>query len=276
MQFGFGDASAGKADASPSGSEPVHRSPEQPGGGAEPARGDQGRARGEFNAELARTATSVQRLLGGLDSRSRMVLEPLLMNPIRGSAEGVMNADFISLSERWKAEVWEIYATKLAPRYPFADTPAEVSLAEFTDFFRPEGGLIWKFFKDNLEMRLERSGTSFVPKAAAEPFPFRGDFLQCLNVASEITDAVFGGGALANVPFSIKILPASSNISEISFIIDGTPTIYRNEPERFVPVLWPGKESPKGGTLQVRGAGFTDEIRGSATSACSACSRSAT
>jgi type VI secretion system protein ImpL len=189
-----------------------------------------------------------------------MVLEPLLMNPIRGSRTGVANAEFSSLSERWKAEVWEIYATKLAPRYPFAETPAEVSLAEFTDFFRPEGGLIWKFFKDNLEMRLERSGTNFVPKAAADPFPFRGDFLQCLNVASEITDAVFGGGAIANVPFSIKILPASTNISEISVIIDGTPTIYRNEPERFVPVLWPGKESPKGGTLQVRGAGFTDEI----------------
>jgi type VI secretion system protein ImpL len=260
LKFGFGDAPPGKADASPSGLSQyiAHLSNLEAALSqlaetkAEPA--------AEFDAELARTATSVQRLLSGLDSRSRMVLEPLLMNPIRGSRKGVMNADFSSLSERWKAEVWEIYATKLAQRYPFADTPAEVSLAEFTDFFRPEGGLIWKFFKDNLEMRLERSGTSFVPKAAAEPFPFRGDFLQCLNVASEITDAVFGDGALANVPFSIKIHPASSNVSEISFIVDGTPTVYRNEPERFVPVVWPGKESPKGGTLQVRGAGFTDEI----------------
>jgi type VI secretion system protein ImpL len=260
LKFGFGDAPAGKTDAAPSGLSQyiAHLSNLEAALSqlaetkADPA--------AEFDAELARTATSVQRLLTGLDSRSRLVLEPLLMNPIRGSRAGVHDAGFASLSERWKAEVWEIYATKLAPRFPFADSPAEVSLAEFSDFFRPDAGLIWKFFKDNLQNRLERSGTNFVPKAAAEPFPFRGDFLQCLNVASEITDAVFGDAATPNVPFSIKIQPASANVSEISFIVDGTPTVYRNEPERFVPVLWPGKESPKGGTLQVRGAGFTDEI----------------
>jgi type VI secretion system protein ImpL len=189
-----------------------------------------------------------------------MILDPLLMNPIRGSRAQVMNADFAALSDSWKKEVWEIYSTKLAPRYPFAEAPAEVSLAEFTDFFRPDTGLIWKFFATNLATRLERAGNSYVAKAAADALPFRPDFLQCLNVAAEITDAVFGGAAAASVPFGIKIHPAGVNVSEIALAIDGVNTVYRNEPERWIPVTWPGAGSPRGAVLQVRGAGFTDEI----------------
>jgi type VI secretion system protein ImpL len=260
LKFGFGDASAGKADAAPSGlSQYLAQltTLEVALGQLSENKDDPAKA---FDDELSRTATSVQRLLGGLDSSTRIVLEPLLMNPIRGSRAGVMLADFGSLSGNWKDEVWEIYNTKLAPRFPFADAPAEVSIAEFTDFFKPDGGLIWKFFKANLEHRLERTGTSFKPKAAADALPFRPDFLQCLNVASEITDAVFGGGPTPSVPFAIKILPAGSNISEIAFILDGKQTVYRNEPERWIAQQWPGTENPRGATLQVRGSGFTDEI----------------
>lgn len=260
LTFGFGEASAGKADAAPSKlslylaqlttlEAALSQLAET---NANPAQ--------EFDAALSRTATSVTTLLGGLDPRTRMILEPLLMNPIRGSRKGVMNADFASLSDSWQKEVWEIYNTKLASRYPFADAPAEVSLAEFSDFFRPESGLLWKFFATNLATRLERAGNTYVPKAAADAMPFRPDFLQCLNVAAEITDATFGGAQAPAVPFGIKIHPASSNIAEISLTVDGAVTVYRNEPERWIPVTWPGTGSPHGATLQVRGAGFTDEI----------------
>jgi len=260
LLFGFGEASAGKADAAPSKlslylaqlttlEAALGQLAET---NASPAQ--------EFDAALSRTATSVQTLLGGLDPRTRMILEPLLMNPIRGSRKGVMNADFASLSESWQKEVWDIYNSKLASRYPFADAPAEVSLAEFSDFFRPESGLLWKFFATNLATRLERAGNTYVPKAAADALPFRPDFLQCLNVAAEITDATFGGGQVASVPFGIKIHPAGSKVAEISLAIDGLNTVYRNEPERWVPVTWPGTGSPRGAVLQVRGAGFTDEI----------------
>jgi type VI secretion system protein ImpL len=260
LKFGFGEGSVGQADAAPAKLSlylaqlaTLEASLSQLAEtNASPAQA--------FDAELARTATSVQMLLAGLDPRTRITLEPLLMNPIRGSRKGVMNADFVSLSESWQKEVWEIYNSKLAPRYPFADAPVEVSLAEFTDFFRPETGLIWKFFGTNLATRLERSGNSFAPKQVADVMPFRGDFLQCLNIAAEITDATFGGAQTANAPFGVKIHPASSNIAEISLTVDGAATVYRNEPERWVPVAWPGAGTPRGAVLQVRGAGFTDEI----------------
>lgn len=214
----------------------------------------------QFSAELARTASAVQRLLSGTDPRTRMILEPLLMNPIRGSRVGVVRADFAQLSGDWKSEVWETYRNKIKSRYPFSEVPTEVTLAEFAEFFRPESGLLWKFYAQHFESRLDRSGNTFVPKSSADPMPFRSDFLTCLNVAQEITDAVFGSAAEPRVPFGVKIHPVSSQISEVSLVVDGHATTYRNEPERWVLVNWPGGGDPRGATLKVRGAGFTDEI----------------
>ena len=214
----------------------------------------------EFGTELSRTAAAVQRMLGGTDPRTRMILEPLLMNPIRGSRAGVVRADYAQLSGDWRSEVWEIFRTKIKERYPFSDVQTEVSLPEFAEFFRPETGILWAFVNKNFASRLDRSGKNYVPKPSADALPYRSDFLNCLNVSQQITDAIFGNAQEPSVPFFVKIRSVSPNVSEVSLIIDGQATIYRNEPERWLPVAWPGKETPRGGTLRVKGAGFTDEI----------------
>ncbi len=43
----------------------------------------------QFKEELARTASSVERLLTSLSQQERLIIEPLLMNPIRGSQSAV-------------------------------------------------------------------------------------------------------------------------------------------------------------------------------------------
>ncbi|HEY3254226.1 MAG TPA: type VI secretion IcmF C-terminal domain-containing protein, partial [Polyangiaceae bacterium] len=214
----------------------------------------------EFGNELSRTASAVQRLLGGLDSRTRLLVEPLLMTPIRGSRAGVFKADYAAVSDRWKAEVWETWNTTLAPRFPFNESGGDASLAEFSDFFRPQLGLIWKFFDKEMKDRLERSGDRFVPKAAAEPTPFLPDFLNCLNVAQEITDAVFGTMPEAKVPFAVNIHGAGADISQIALRIDGVPTVYKNETEHWQLTQWPNTGQTKGASLEVKASGFKDEI----------------
>jgi type VI secretion system protein ImpL len=214
----------------------------------------------ELGNELSRTAAAVQRMLGGTDPRTRMILEPLLMNPIRGSRKGVVNADYAQLSGDWKSAVWELFRTKIKPRYPFSSSQSEVSLPEFTEFFRPQTGILWAFVEKNFAARLERSGKDYVPKPSGEGVPYRSDFLSCLNVSQQITEAVFGTGQEPSVPFSVKIESVSPNVSEVSLVVDGKAAIYRNEPERWIPVIWPGTETPRGGTLRVKGAGFNDEI----------------
>jgi type VI secretion system protein ImpL len=214
----------------------------------------------EFQSELSRTAGVIQRLLGGFDPATRLVLDPFLMNPIRGSRAGVANTEFAALEDKWKAEVWETYNTKLASRYPFADVAAEVTVPEFSEFFRPQTGVLWKYYEKNLQDKMERSGSSFAPKQAADPIPFRPDFLRCLGVAQEITDAIFGAGPEPSVPFSLRMHSVGPDIAEVTFRVDGQAIVYRNEPERWLPAQWPGKGTPKGAVLQVKGSSFTDEI----------------
>src|SRR5689334_2810311 len=118
-------------------------------------------------------------------------------------------------------------------RFPFAESGGDVSLAEFSDFFRPQSGLLWKFYERDLSARLERSGDKFVPKAAAVPSAFLPAFLNCINVAQQITDAIFGTLPEAKVPFSINVHSPGSDISQITLRIDGVPTVYKNEAEHW-------------------------------------------
>ena len=62
------------------------------------------------------------------------------------------------------------------------------------------------------------------------------------------------------VPFQLKLQSVGPNISEVTFRVDGQASVYRNEPERWLSTQWPGKGTPHGASLIVKGsAGLTDE-----------------
>jgi type VI secretion system protein ImpL len=52
-----------------------------------------------------------------------------------------------------------------------------------------------------------------------------------------------------------------ADVSEITLRVDGQALVYRNEPERWQSMQWPGKDGPAGAAIQVRGSNFKDEIR---------------
>jgi type VI secretion system protein ImpL len=212
-----------------------------------------------LSEELARTSATVERLLTGLDGATRLLVEPLLMNPIRGSRAGVATTVTSALGDKWKADVWATYDSKIAPRYPFSNGP-DVALSDFVEFFRPQGGTLWGFFEKNLSDRLERSGAVFTPRPSADPAGVTGGFLQCLSHAQQITDAVFGAGAEALVPMSIKLDTGGVNIGKVKLTIDGTVLAAGNGPDQWMPAQWPGKGPGRGAVLKVEGVNFTDEV----------------
>jgi type VI secretion system protein ImpL len=216
----------------------------------------------QFREELGRTSSSVERLLTTLSQQERLILEPLLMNPIRGSVTAVEGAQGAQLNDRWRTEVYEPYKRMVA-RYPFvAGSAYEVPLADFAEFFRPNTGTLWAFYEENFSSRLLRSGTRFTPRPSEQRSGFRGDFLACLQNAQSITDAVFRGDtSVPSVPFGVKMQAVGADVSEITLRVDGQTLVYRNEPERWQSMQWPGKDGPAGASIQVRGASFKDEIR---------------
>jgi type VI secretion system protein ImpL len=216
----------------------------------------------QFKEELGRTAASVERLLTSLSQQERLIIEPLLMNPIRGSQSAVDGAQGAQLNDRWRTEVWEQYR-RMKSRYPFvASSGQDVPLADFAEFFRPNTGTVWAFYEETLAGRLQRSGTRFTPRPSEQRSGFRGDFLACLLDAQNITDAVFRGDTtVPSVPFGVKMQAVGADVSEITLRVDGQSLVYRNEPERWQSMQWPGKDGPAGAAIQVRGSNFKDEIR---------------
>ncbi len=212
----------------------------------------------EFAAEMARASASIERLLAGFDQTERLALEPLLLNPIRGSQRIVEAKGRSALTDRWRVEVWEPYR-QLATRYPFvARSESEVALADFAEFFRPQSGTLWRFYEENFANRFSRSGDRFVPRPGALEFGFRPDFLQCLSAAREISDGVFVDGAQQPaVPLKVKMQSVDARVSEITLVVDGETLSYRNEPERWHALQWPGKNGPPGASLRVKGADFS-------------------
>jgi type VI secretion system protein ImpL len=216
----------------------------------------------QFREELGRTAAGVERLLTGLNQTERFAIEPLLMNPIRGSQGAVEGAQGAQLNDRWRAEVWDPYR-RMVSRYPFVVGSAyEVPLADFAEFFRPNSGTLWRFYEETLGGRLQRSGTRFTPRPAEQKSGFRGDFLSCLGGAQSISDAIFfGDSSRPSVPFSVKMQAVGANVSEITLRVDGQALVYRNEPERWQSLKWPGGEGAAGASVQIRGSDFKDEMR---------------
>jgi type VI secretion system protein ImpL len=216
----------------------------------------------QFREELARTAASVERLLTGLNQTERIAIEPLLMKPIRGSQGAVEGAQGAQLNDRWRTEVWEAYR-RIASRYPFVASSAyDVPLADFAEFFRPSSGTLWRFYEELLATRLLRSGNRFTPRPTEQKSGFRPDLLACLGKAQSITDGMFlGDAAQPSVPFSVKMQAVGgSDVSEITLRIDGQSLVYRNEPETWQSMQWPGKAGPPAASVQIRGASFQDQI----------------
>jgi type VI secretion system protein ImpL len=216
----------------------------------------------QFREELGRTAASVERLLTSLTQQERLILEPLLMNPIRGSQSAVDGAQGAQLNDRWRTEVWEPYR-RMVSKYPFVASSAyEVPMADFAEFFRPNNGTLWAFYEEMLAARLLRSGTRFSPRPSEQRSGFRGDFFGCLAAAQNISDAVFRDDTTEpSVPFGVKMQAVGADVSEITLRVDGQSLVYRNEPERWLSMRWPGKDGPPGAAIQVRGSNFKDEIR---------------
>jgi len=219
-------------------------------------------ASNEFAGEMARTSATIERLLAGFDQTERLALEPLLLNPIRGSQKIVEAKGRQALTDRWRVEVYEPYR-RIVTRYPFVlSSGSDVPLPDFSEFFRPESGTFWRFYEEMLSSRFMKSGSRFVPRPSETRAGFRSDFLECLSVTQQIGEAVFVDGAQQPaVPFKVKMQSVDARVSETILKIDGETLAYRNEPEKWRAMQWPGKEGPAGASLQVKGADFDALVR---------------
>ncbi len=128
----------------------------------------------------------------------------------------------------------------VAGRYPFfSSSPNDIPLDDFARLFAP-GGLLDKFFNDNLASFVDTSGATWKAQAVAGVTPpvSPGDLAQ-FQRASQIRDLFFGtGGNQPTVRFDIT--PIDTDAKQVTLDLDGQPVVYAHGPLRPTSVTWPG------------------------------------
>jgi type VI secretion system protein ImpL len=207
-----------------------------------------------------RAATS---LLTTQDGFTRPILTPYLMRPITGAWRGVVKDAGGAASGLWETTAWDKWHTTLEGRYPFVDSPKDAKIEDFTEFFQPENGQLWAFYRDNLTGSLRHSGDLFLPvRRFQSSSTFVPDFLSnCLERGAKIAHAVFPAKSpTPNLKFEVNLHSVSPDVAEVQIEIDGTAKTYKNTPERWLTTEWPAKEAKsKGARVRIRGYSGLDE-----------------
>ena len=118
-----------------------------------------------------------------------------VMKAVADQADGLtMGGVRNQINQLWQAEVADFYRQTLAGRYPLARSPRDAALADFGEFFAPDGR-IDKFFKNYLARYVDQSTKPWrwQPNATDKLGISAGVLVQFQNAAT-IRDAYFRAG----------------------------------------------------------------------------------
>ena len=129
----------------------------------------------------------------------------------------------------------------VAGRFPFTPSSTnDIPLDDFGKLFAA-GGLLDKFFSDNLQSFVDTSGAVWKaqPVAGVAPPVTPADLAQ-FQRASQIRDLFFGaGGNQPTVRFDIT--PIDTDAKQVTLDLDGLSIPYAHGPSRPTSVTWPGQ-----------------------------------
>lgn len=164
------------------------------------------------------------------------------------------------VATKWCSEVHAEFESKIATRYPFKRSGADVPLADFSAFFHPESGSVWQFYDAVLKNAVPLRGREYVlAKSGSRTLGrFKQNIARYLNAAQEVTTSSFGPDLEMRVDFEVLIEGAPS-VKEVVLTIDGTEVRHRNGPEIWTSLTWPG-EGNAGAKLEATGFGVDADL----------------
>jgi type VI secretion system protein ImpL len=220
----------------------------------------------EPDALSTRLQTARTRTLGLISDQEvgwRPSFENILWPPIDGASMSFSQASATGAGRSWCSEVVEEYRAQLQGRYPFNPSGHDVSIQDFAAFFKPADGTLWGFYTDRLESRITRNGATFafsteLGRPASHVHVTA--LLRYLERAHETTQVFFPPSATdPQVDFDVRVRPAEGVASQV-LRVGGAELEYRNEPEQWTRMTWPGEEPAAGAVIEVRGEGGMHEL----------------
>ncbi|WP_431193151.1 type VI secretion system membrane subunit TssM [Vibrio parahaemolyticus] len=165
---------------------------------------------------------------------SRGLPAPLdtLMEKVADESWYVIKQEAIQyLNVRWQTDVYKVFETQFAHRYPFEPSASkDVSLKDFETFFAPEGTLD-SFYSEQLK--------GFVDEASNNQHIVKEDVLTQFEQAKAIQQAFFNRKGVLGVNFVIEPTHLSNNKRRSVLNVDGQLLSYSHGSRENIEMIWP-------------------------------------
>jgi len=165
----------------------------------------------------------------------RLLEEPITWaeNLLRGAAPADLNAKGRALC----AQIHPVLA-----KFPFTPgSPAQATLPEINQVFKPQDGVIWKFVQDNLSKVVTRIGSRYSANPSGG-VKISDQFLAFLNRSAAFSDAAYTGGS-ADPHFNYAVRPEpSGDLENVTIVIDGQTADFPGGAGAAKPFVWPGPQ----------------------------------
>lgn len=189
--------------------------------------------------ELYQSAVEAEKLLNAISNPAvAKAMKPLLLSPTKETWRIVLHKVLSNIDQQWRKQFIPSYRSTIAGKFPFSESGPDANLDDVKQMLQPDKGNLWKFIDDQLSPYIEYQAGHWQPKTWLDVGgPFKSEFLDALDKAKHISQALFAQGG--NAGFSIEIYPYPTHgVSEISLSIGGHTYEYDNGPQEWSKISW--------------------------------------
>lgn len=214
---------------------------------------------GEANDVLS-AMKNTDLMLQKLDPETTEIIAPVLIEPWMMTMRGVLERAKAEAVKRWEADIYPACQRNVEGRYPFRQIGGDAPMADLSELFHPENGLLWKFYQAELKPFIVEGVDHWEPKEWSNVrMGLSEEFLGSLAHARLLSESLFPKGS-ADPGFSFELYPyppqgGVKSVTEIRLEVGGQPLRYRMEPQEWHELKWPGPAPASGALLQVQVAG---------------------
>ncbi|MFO7523891.1 MAG: type VI secretion system membrane subunit TssM [Ignavibacteriaceae bacterium] len=208
-----------------------------------------------INQRAIELSTAQQVIKGALFNLPEF--QNMFMEPVRLTWKSILSDASQYLNSQWKSKVVDTFNKSLSTSFPFKPTGSDAPIQDFKDFFKPQDGVLWSFFNQELSAFINKDRWR-VNQWENEGLNVSEDLINTLKKADDISSTLFKGGDLSisfrlkpELPNSKPVLNRKPVIEQVYLNIDGIETQYKMGAPFWNDYSWPGGRGAPGTRMNI-------------------------
>lgn len=202
-----------------------------------------GLSTGKDGIGLQKGEQNIAKLLDGFKTPAAIDAAALLKQPLGNLRALVYVNDYEQIKNNWRDQIYQ-NAKAIESGFPFTEG-GESSVADLTRYLNPSDGQLTTFFKTQLDSSFEEAQGQWKPKETS-PFKFSDEFVNYLNSARRLREALFSQAGALEVSYEMTLQPTPG--ADVVMQIDGQTIEARDAPSPMK-LIWPARTGTSTGAI---------------------------